>query len=378
MWARLTRLAVIAASLASCSTPWTNERSTLIMSTGKRRSCPSDENPVPKSSIAMRDAERRAAPRARRARCRRRPLATIAVSVTSRPSRSGGSPAPSSALRTSVLTPPAESCLPERLTQVTNVSGSRPSRCQRAVCSQASRRTNSPSGTIRPVASAIGMNWPGHDAPRVGECQRSSASTPTIVPAADVDLGLVVDAELAALRARAGARARARAARRARGPCRGGRPRSGRGRSPSPRTWRRRRRGSALARAPPRRRATTMPMLAPTASSWPATDDRVREAARGAGRRRRRPAASLAPSSSTANSSPPRRASVSLGRVTSPKRSRDLLEQLVAGVVAEAVVDLLEAVEVDEQDGQRLAASAPSARAPGRAGRGTARGWRGR
>ena len=34
---------------------------------------------------------------------------------------------------------------------------------------------------------------------------------------------------------------------------------------------------------------------------------------------------------------------------------RDLLEQLVAGVVAERVVHLLEAVEVDEQHGERLA-----------------------
>ena len=33
----------------------------------------------------------------------------------------------------------------------------------------------------------------------------------------------------------------------------------------------------------------------------------------------------------------------------------DFLEQLIAGVVAERVVDLLELVEVDEQDGERVA-----------------------
>src|SRR5205807_7576479 len=33
---------------------------------------------------------------------------------------------------------------------------------------------------------------------------------------------------------------------------------------------------------------------------------------------------------------------------------RDLLEELIAGVVAERVVDLLEAVEVDQQHGERV------------------------
>ena len=64
-------------------------------------------------------------------------------------------------------------------------------------------------------------------------------------------------------------------------------------------------------------------------------------------------AARRRPSSRSANSSPPSRASVSLGRMTSLKRCRDLLEQLVAGVVTEAVVDLLEAVEIDEQHRER-------------------------
>ena len=49
------------------------------------------------------------------------------------------------------------------------------------------------------------------------------------------------------------------------------------------------------------------------------------------------------------NSSPPRRATVSFGRSACLEPARDGLQQLVAGVVAERVVDDLEAVEVEEQ-----------------------------
>ena len=58
-----------------------------------------------------------------------------------------------------------------------------------------------------------------------------------------------------------------------------------------------------------------------------------------------------------------------------PQPLADRHEEAVAGVVAEAVVDGLEVVEVDEQHGDRLVAALLRAR--GRAGRGTARGWRG-
>ena len=43
---------------------------------------------------------------------------------------------------------------------------------------------------------------------------------------------------------------------------------------------------------------------------------------------------------------------------TSTSLPRDLAQQLVAGVVAERVVDLLEAVEVDQEDGDVLAVAA--------------------
>ena len=46
---------------------------------------------------------------------------------------------------------------------------------------------------------------------------------------------------------------------------------------------------------------------------------------------------------------------MSIGRVTSSKRAATCSEQLVADVVAEVVVDLLEAVEVDQQQRERVA-----------------------
>ena len=54
----------------------------------------------------------------------------------------------------------------------------------------------------------------------------------------------------------------------------------------------------------------------------------------------------------TTNSSPPSRATRSPGRISSPSRRGDLDEQRVADAVPTGVVDHLEAVEVDEQDGE--------------------------
>ena len=75
--------------------------------------------------------------------------------------------------------------------------------------------------------------------------------------------------------------------------------------------------------------------------------------------RRRRPAV-LADASSpgwrmTANSSPPSRASVSSLRSSVLEARADLAQHLVAGVVAERVVELLEAVEVDQQQRELVA-----------------------
>ena len=52
-------------------------------------------------------------------------------------------------------------------------------RRQRAAWRQAVSRTQRPSGTISPVSSASGMNAIGGTRPRVGCCQRTSASNPT-------------------------------------------------------------------------------------------------------------------------------------------------------------------------------------------------------
>ena len=79
---------------------------------------------MPKSSIAMRTPQPcsvlELGPRARSPAA---PPCTIAVSVTSSPSSAGGRPVSASAPRTSSPIPPAESCLPERLTHVTNALG---------------------------------------------------------------------------------------------------------------------------------------------------------------------------------------------------------------------------------------------------------------
>ena len=52
-------------------------------------------------------------------------------------------------------------------------------------------RTHSPSGTMRPVSSARGMNSRGGTKPRWGCCQRTSASAPDDLAAAQIDLRLV-------------------------------------------------------------------------------------------------------------------------------------------------------------------------------------------
>ena len=54
--------------------------------------------------------------------------------------------------------------------------------CQARSCWQASSITHWPSGTMRPVSSARGMNASGERRPRCGWSQRTSASTPVMRP----------------------------------------------------------------------------------------------------------------------------------------------------------------------------------------------------
>ena len=212
--------------------------------------------------------------------------------------------------------------------------------------------------TIRPVSSATGMNSPGASRPRSGCCQRTSASTPTIAAGREVDDRLVVQPQLVVLERAAQlvlgaqpARSRGRASARRRA-------RSGRGRAPWRGTSRRRRRGAGPRRRwLARRRRRAMPIagghevLAPadarTAAARARSDalgDRDRLVRRRRARRTR-----------ITNSSPPKRATVSPVRSALVEARGERAEQLVAGVVAERVVDQLEVVEVEEQDADRRA-----------------------
>ena len=99
------------------------------------------------------------------------------------------------------------------------------------------------------------------------------------------------------------------------------------------------------------------PMLAESASWWPATwaprpsEARIRSQAE-------LTSGGWTSSSSSANSSPPSRATVSLCRTQLAQPLGDVDQHRVTGGVAEPVVDRLEAVEVDEQ--QRDAGAAPA------------------
>ncbi len=144
----------------------------------------------------------------------------------------------------------------------------------------------------------------------------------------------------------------------------------------SPGTWRRRRRAAGSWRGP-------TPGSSRRCRCWPTPSPR-RARARTAPRTPRLPVrraprawrSSARSSHSTTNSSPPKRAIVSCARTVAQQATAHRDEQLVAGLVAESVVDELEAVEVDEQHGDHRATvvgEAAPARGPG--GPGPGRGW---
>ncbi len=110
-----------------------------------------------------------------------RTSAISAVSVISRHSADGSSPESASASEMSSSSPTEPSCRGERFTAI---SRPRPAVVvrQRAAAAHASRTTHAPIGTIRPLCSAIGMNFAGETMPCTGCAQRSSASTATIRP----------------------------------------------------------------------------------------------------------------------------------------------------------------------------------------------------
>ena len=91
-----------------------------------------------------------------------------------------------------------------------------------------------------------------------------------------------------------------------------------------------------------------------------------------------RPSGPAACSIRMANSSPPSRATVSAARAQREEPLRRGDQQPVALRVAEAVVDPLEVVEVEEEHRDRMGLRAAPAPARGSPGRGRARGWRDR
>ena len=72
-------------------------------------------------------------------------------------------------------------CAAETLT-ANRLIGNDASFCQCAMVAQASRNTHSPIGIIKPVCSAIGMNWSGTSSQCVGCCQRNRTSALTNSP----------------------------------------------------------------------------------------------------------------------------------------------------------------------------------------------------
>src|ERR671924_190744 len=87
--------------------------------------------------------------------------AIITDSVISRTSADGVSPLSSSALRTSSTIVSDWSCFTDRLTLIVSGSGRANSSWRWTACRQACCRTQRPSGMIMPVSSASGMNWSG-------------------------------------------------------------------------------------------------------------------------------------------------------------------------------------------------------------------------
>ncbi|MNT16342.1 hypothetical protein D3C72_1514410 [compost metagenome] len=109
------------------------------------------------------------------------------LSVSSSSRQAGGKPVSSS---TSAIVATRFGSLnwrADRFTARRKVSS--PAACQRFTCAHASRMTQAPIGTIRPVSSASAMKRCGATMPRSGCCQRSSASTPTMRPLAKSTCG---------------------------------------------------------------------------------------------------------------------------------------------------------------------------------------------
>src|SRR5215216_770483 len=111
-----------------------------------------------------------------------------------------------------------------------------------------------------------------------------------------------------------------------------------------------RRRWSAPSTSPSMR---AMPILPLTCSSRPLTTNGWRRPSSTRSATWTTSTSSLASSMSTANSSPPKRATVSLGRTQDRSRSATWISSRSPAAWPQAVVDLLEPVQVDEQHRHR-------------------------
>ena len=227
-----------------------------------------------------------------------------------------------------------------------------PACCQATFCRQAVCSTHLPIGTISPVSSATGMNCIGATGPRSGCSQRSSASMPVMRPLADIPLGLVVELEFVALERMPQARFQRQTLERVGVELLGielevvlafflGLVHRDIG------VLRQRLLVQAVVRIGADADAGGDAKL--LADQREGLGDRRREFS---ARRSRHTFPRPARGSSTTNSSPPRRATVSLSRRQVLSRLGDLLQQLIAGFMSQRVVDLLEAVEIEERHRQ--------------------------
>ena len=115
------------------------------------------------------------------------------VSVISSHSASGSRPVSASTAATVATNDGWPNCVPDTLTAMCR--SAQPGRVARqcAVCRHASREhVRRPARTISPLSSATSMNSAAPSSPRVGCCQRASASNPMTRPGRGVDDRLVV------------------------------------------------------------------------------------------------------------------------------------------------------------------------------------------
>ena len=106
-------------------------------------------------------------------------------------SRSGGRPDAASALTTTCTRPGLRNCAGERLTAILRSPG------HFAAVAQACRIAHSPSGTMKPISSASGMNVAGRDQALLGMAPADQRLEAADLVAREIDDRLVVQLELA-------------------------------------------------------------------------------------------------------------------------------------------------------------------------------------